>query len=181
MYFTRALDNTFTGGVTHFLAAFGTTTNTVSDHNENETAFSISLAAAAAPAVGTNTATVTAGGNDAAAGTSTAVDAAVIEAGSGLPDVKWYKAHGWLAAIAWGALLPSGVIFARRLRDLSPIWCASHSHLLCDICLAICWVLAVLRVAGSARLLRVCILLPASHMGGGSGSWSVITSLPVHS
>lgn len=109
MYFTRALDSAFTGGDTRFLAAYSPS-DTIDDHHAHKTAFRITLAA-------TDSAAVTAGGTDAAA-----VDGAVVE--EEVDMSKWFRIHGWLAVTSWGALLPSGVIFARRLRDIGPIWCA---------------------------------------------------------
>lgn len=119
MYFTRALDSAFTGGDTRFLAAYSPS-DTIDNHREHNTAFRITLAA-------TDSAAVTAGGTD-----TTAVDGAVVE--QEVDMSKWFRIHGWLAVTSWGALLPSGVIFARRLRDIGPIWCAPQRFCVCLSC-----------------------------------------------
>lgn len=119
IYFTRALDSTFTaGGVNRFLAAFSPLSDDLVDHLANEAVFSLTLAPDASTAAATE-------------GTGTSAPASLVEDTSGDKLLKWYRWHGWLAVIAWAALLPSGIMFARRLCDIGPLWCASCCY--CDV------------------------------------------------
>ncbi|KAL4443841.1 hypothetical protein ABPG75_011578 [Micractinium tetrahymenae] len=54
--------------------------------------------------------------------------AATVDAGSSDDSVmKAASAHGWLAAIGWGVLVPSGIVMARSFKDARPpLWFHLH-------------------------------------------------------
>lgn len=106
MYFTRALSSAFTAAdLTSFQAAYHSSSNNLVQHTQ-EVAFQLALAPPADGSV------------------------RLIVGGSSASSLqKWYQWHGWLLFAGWGVLIPFGTLFARRLPDIGPLWCASVSLL----------------------------------------------------
>ncbi len=42
------------------------------------------------------------------------------------PHVRALQAHGWLAAVGWGVLVPGGIVMARSFKDLDRTWFHLH-------------------------------------------------------
>lgn len=101
MSFRRPLTHMYTGQASYTLqAAYHPSSNEMEYHGGGVTGFEIALG--------------TLGGHS----------GAVYKA----EDMRaYYLWHGWLMFAGWGVLIPIGTLFARRLKDCGPVWCATYA------------------------------------------------------